>query len=158
MSKKISRIWSLSCDEFKEIVESGLCVRDIVEKLGYSKTSGSMALKVKERIKKDNIDSSHLIGRNAKGSSNPRYSLNEILIKNSSYTNMACLKKRLIDANMLIYKCDLCSNTGVWNNETLTLQIDHINGDHCDNRLSNLRLLCPNCHSQTSTFSGRNVK
>ena len=56
------------------------------------------------------------------------------------------------------YKCAICGNNGIWNNQKLVLQLDHKNGDNTDNRLSNLRLLCPNCHSQTDTFSGRNIK
>lgn len=56
------------------------------------------------------------------------------------------------------YKCACCGNTGEWNGRPLVLQLDHINGDNCDNRLENLRFLCPNCHSQTDTFAGRNCK
>lgn len=46
----------------------------------------------------------------------------------------------------------MCGIGNEWNGKPLTLQLDHINGDHSDNRLENLRILCPNCHSQTSTW------
>ena len=49
------------------------------------------------------------------------------------------------------YKCEICSCES-WNNEHITLQVDHINGDNSDNQYHNLRLLCPNCHSQTDTY------
>jgi hypothetical protein len=56
--------------------------------------------------------------------------------------------------SLVEYKCVLCGCTE-HNNRPLTLQLDHINGKHTDCRLENLRLLCPNCHSQTETFAGR---
>lgn len=55
-------------------------------------------------------------------------------------------------------QCALYGNKGEWNNKPLTLQLDHINGNHQDYRLENLRLLCPNCHSQIETFSSRQCR
>lgn len=69
--------------------------------------------------------------------------------------NLTRLKKRLVDENILEYKCAICGNTGTWQGKKLTLQLDHINGEHTDNRVENLRFLCPNCHSQTDTFGSR---
>ena len=57
--------------------------------------------------------------------------------------------------NLLEYKCSTC-NIDSWNGKKLVLELDHINWNHTDNRLENLRFLCPNCHSQTDTFRGRN--
>ena len=53
------------------------------------------------------------------------------------------------------FRCATCGNEGTWRGEHLTLQLDHANGRYNDNRLENLRWLCPNCHSQTPTFAGR---
>jgi hypothetical protein len=78
--------------------------------------------------------------------------MNEILIKNSTYSN-SCLKKRLVEEDYLKYECEWCNLTNKWNDKNLTLQIDHINGDSSDNRIENLRFLCPNCHTQTPTHS-----
>lgn len=58
----------------------------------------------------------------------------------------------------LEYRCQICHNPGVHEDRPLTLQIDHKNGDSFDHRIENLRYLCPNCHSQTETFTGRNIK
>jgi 5-methylcytosine-specific restriction endonuclease McrA len=60
-----------------------------------------------------------------------------------------------VKENRLEYKC---ANCGIkeWNNLPLSLQLDHINGVNNDHRLENLRFLCPNCHSQTDTYSGKN--
>jgi len=54
------------------------------------------------------------------------------------------------------YVCTECGITN-WNGKDIVLEIDHINGDNTDNRIENLRYLCPNCHSQTSTYKGRNI-
>ena len=86
------------------------------------------------------------------------FKLKDILVENSTYTNTTRLKSRLIKASKLKNKCYECGHTGDWNGKPLCLQIDHINGVSNDNRLKNLRLLCPNCHSQSSTFSARNKK
>jgi len=76
------------------------------------------------------------------------------LINNIKTTNMHL---RLINNGILKHECKICLICE-WNNLPITLQLDHINGDHNDNTLENLRLLCPNCHSQTSTYAGRNTK
>lgn len=82
--------------------------------------------------------------------------LEEILVENSNYTNNSSLKKRLLEEGLLKYECYEC-HISEWNGKPLSLQLDHINGNNSDNRLENLRFLCPNCHSQTETFSGRNA-
>lgn len=82
--------------------------------------------------------------------------LAEYIYNKKAIANTTHLKKRLFEEDVLREKCVWCGNTGWWFNRPLTLELDHINGNRKDNRLSNLRILCPNCHSQTSTFRGRN--
>ena len=66
------------------------------------------------------------------------------------------LKRRLIAEGYLEELCVECGLGPEWNGKQLVLQLDHINGVNTDNRIENLRILCPNCHTQTSTYVGRN--
>ena len=81
--------------------------------------------------------------------------LEDILVKDSPYLNTDRLKKKLISVGLLVRVCADCGNTGTWQGKPLVLQLEHRNGDSRDNRIENLELLCPNCHSQTATFSRR---
>lgn len=81
-------------------------------------------------------------------------SLTEIMVENSSY-NTGHLRRRLILEGLLEERCNECGLGSKWNGKHLVLHLDHRNGIGRDHRLENLRLLCPNCHSQTNTYSGR---
>lgn len=153
----MSRFRDISDEEFTKIVKQNYCIRDVVRALGYSPSSGGMGVKVYQRIDDLNIDISHFYKRKSELSSRPKYSLDEILVENSKYENISRLKKRIIREGIMEYKCAKCGNTGTWNGKELTLQLEHKNGIHNDHRLSNLEFLCPNCHSQTDTYSGRNI-
>lgn len=67
------------------------------------------------------------------------------------------LRRYILDLGVMPYQCGICGQPPEWNGKRLVLPIDHVNGDPTDNRLVNLRFLCPNCHSQTDTFAGRNI-
>jgi 5-methylcytosine-specific restriction endonuclease McrA len=82
---------------------------------------------------------------------------NDMFILNSAY-NHSTIKRNIIKYNLIPYQCATCKNQGKHNGLDLTLQLDHINGVKVDHTLSNLRFLCPNCHSQTQTYAGGNRK
>jgi hypothetical protein len=85
-----------------------------------------------------------------------RSALVRVFVKGERRIKGEVLKRYILDANLMAYRCGNCLLGPEWNGHLLVLQIDHINGDATDSRLENLRLLCPNCHSQTETFAGRN--
>ena len=94
-------------------------------------------------------------GRNNTGNKY-EISIDEIVIENSLYGN-EYIKERIFHDNLIPYnKCIICGIEN-WMGKNISLELDHINGNHTDNRLENLRFLCPNCHSQTDTFRGRNT-
>lgn len=78
-----------------------------------------------------------------------------VYVENSTFPRHR-LKYRLIDEKKIEYKCQCCGLGDEWNGFKLSLQLDHINGVNNDNRLENLRFLCPNCHAQQGTYAGKN--
>lgn len=150
-----SKVYSVSDEEFCKIVSESYSYSDILRTLGLGTNGGSSTDILKKRIKELGCSIEHFSKGNSKAHS--RYTLEEILVENSTYRNISCLKKRLVDEELLEYKCVICGIDS-WLNKPLSLQLDHINGINNDHRLSNLRFLCPNCHSQTETFSGKNKK
>ena len=83
-----------------------------------------------------------------------KYKIEEIFIENSRVKRDQ-IKNIIIKEKLIEYVCSECEQDCTWNGKVLSLQIDHSNGIRNDNRLSNLRFLCPNCHSQTSTFCNK---
>lgn len=79
---------------------------------------------------------------------------NKILFNEGKLKNRGSIKKQILQDKECI--CEKCGLGNEWQGEPITLQVDHISGDPYDNSPSNLRLLCPNCHSQTSTFGSKN--
>lgn len=67
-------------------------------------------------------------------------------------------KRRVIKAGLKANKCDGCGNEGEWNGKPLVLQVHHVDGDNTNNELTNWQFLCPNCHSQTETFTSKNKR
>lgn len=156
---RLSRFQQITDEEFTEVIENSEYMVDVLEKLGYQRTSGTMTKYVKERVERLGLDLSHFIGQKGTrgGGKSARYTLEEILVEDSFYTNRPTLKRRLIKSGLLVYECAICKLKGTWQGKPLVLHLDHINGVHNDHRLENLRLLCPNCHTQTETYSGRNI-
>ena len=147
----------ISIDELKDLVSQSIHYADLMRKLEYTANRGNSLKGLKSYLSDNNIDTSHFNkykNRNYKLSNNIKISLEDIMVENSTYTNLTRFKERLIKSNLLEYKCSCCGIT-TWNNQSLILQLHHINGNNRDNRLENLTFLCPNCHSQTENYSGK---
>lgn len=166
MSKRrTSILWKISKEDLQNLFNELGSISDILKALGLSAQAGNYKT-IKRRIQEDDIDLTKF-NENHKEHNKTRYRnltiFNEIpieiiLIENSSYNCGKNLKKRLFKDGLLQEICSECGITAYWNNKPLSLQIDHINGIHTDNRIENLRILCPNCHSQTLTWGSKKLK
>jgi Zn finger protein HypA/HybF involved in hydrogenase expression len=146
-----------------DATKKSLSYTQVIKRLGIP-YCGSTHSRIKKEISNLNIDISHFTGMLwSKGKTlldDDRLSernKNEIFIENSKFSK-SYIRNLIKKKNLIEYKCTLCSNLGVWNDKKLNLQLDHINGISTDQRLENLRFLCPNCHSQTDTFCAKNIK
>lgn len=149
------RTWTT--EQFIESVKSHTSIAQVLNHLGL-KPAGGNYKKFHQYANELGIDTSHLLGKGwSKGKSPERKStpLSLILVKNSYYPSSK-LRKRLIREHVFDKQCSECRLTE-WCNKEIPLELDHINGVNTDNRLSNLRLLCPNCHALTPTYRGRNI-
>lgn len=141
-------------EDFLKVVSESTTMSNVLRVFGIPYNQGHYAKEFHVRIKylKANIDHFTLSKRSK------QRPFEEILVKNSPYLGGSnYLKKRLVKAGLLEYKCKICDIKS-WNDKPISLHLDHINGDSSDNRLENLRILCPNCHSQTETYCGSKKK
>ena len=123
--------------------------------------SGGMQAHLTRQIKKLGIDTTHFTGQaHTKGKpARNRMSWEEILVERppgSARVKPHLLRRALIEVGVE-YKCVLCGLGDDWCGLPLILHVDHIRGDPSDSRLEEVRFLCPNCHSQTATWAGRNI-
>ena len=152
------RSWSV--EQLKNAVKNSLSYRQVLAKLGLREAGGNYE-QIKKYIREYKLDIKHFKGRgwNAglRGIGKPRIPLEQIL-NEGTYFQSFKLKKRLFSAELKQQKCERCGWAEKTKDGYLPLELDHINGDRHDNRLENLRILCPNCHSLTPHHRGRKAR
>lgn len=142
--------------ELEEAAKNSHSKTDLLSKYGLPPYGGNYRT-LDRKLKAWNVDISHFNPyKNYKPpAGHNKRELSDILVENSTYSSTHALKLRLIKEGILEDKCSECG-IEKWNGKDISLHLDHINGINDDNRISNLRLLCPNCHSQTPTYAGKN--
>jgi hypothetical protein len=142
-----------SKESLEPIVKKSISVAAVLRELGLKQSGGNQQL-INSRIKQWNIDTSHFLGQgHLKGKTHDwsGRSDTELFAKNTAF-HSTLHKTRLIKSGRE-YKCvGVECGISEWKGKPLTLHVDHVSGDRTDNRKSNLRFLCPNCHQQTDTW------
>ena len=152
-----NKIYRLSDEQFVELLKKSSTISEVLFKLGYTVKGNSWGYsQVKRRMDDLNLDYSIFKGKSAVINTNKLNNVRkEDILKENCKHQRTVLRRYIIKNNLIPYKCAICGCTE-WQGKTLSLELDHINGINNDNRLENLRFLCPNCHSQTSTYGSRN--
>lgn len=159
-----SKIYNYTPEELQELLNISHSYSDILISIGLS-AGGGCHNTLKRIVEEYNLDKTQFLqnkkefehNRILSLNKNTKISLEDILVENSTYTNNLSLKRRLINEGFKELKCERCGLIE-WQGYPIPLQLHHKNGIHTDNRLLNLEILCPNCHSLTDTYAGKNVK
>lgn len=154
MGKK--RSWTIQ--QLENAVKTSTSYRQVLSKLGLREAGGNYD-QLKKYVKEYSLDAQHFTGmawnKGMTGIGKPLRLLESVLVVNSTYQSHM-LRRRLIRAGLRKAECAECGWCRVSQDGRLPLELDHINGDRHDNRIENLRILCPNCHSLQLTHRGKN--
>lgn len=143
-------------DQFIDAVMASRSIAEVLRRLGL-KAAGGNYKAAKARIERLGLSTDHFGGQGwSKGMKiGPKVPLEKYLVYGSTIGSDK-LRKRLIAEGVMEACCVKCDGVE-WLGQPMPLELDHINGNNIDNRLENLRLLCPNCHAQTDTYRGKNI-
>lgn len=139
-------------DELQQIILNSHSMKEVVGKLGYSTISGNNSLTVKNRLIQYNISTEHFAYKTP-----TERSESNIFCENSTACQ-STLRRWYKNGKYSEYKCSICGQEPIWQGKELTLILDHINGKNHDNRLENLRWVCPNCNQQLDTTGFKKMR
>jgi 5-methylcytosine-specific restriction endonuclease McrA len=146
--------------ELIDAVLSSKSIRSVIKKLGLVPAGGNYS-QINNRINLLRINTEHFTGKGWSAGityhNKSRAKMSDLLVAGKEVQSFK-LKKRLYESGLKTPICELCGWNQISEDGRIPLELDHINGDHKDNRLENLRILCPNCHSIQPTHRGRNKK
>ncbi len=154
----VKRSWN--DDQLRNVVRESKSIRSVLKKLGLVPAGGNYE-QIKYAINRLGISTEHFTGK--LWNKGIRYktrtrTTTEDMLKNGSKVQSYKLKKRLFEEGLKKPECEQCGWSRVSLDGRIPVELDHINGDRYDNRISNLKILCPNCHSLRPTHRGRNKK
>jgi len=144
-----------SIEKLKQVIKSCTSIRQVLDILNLVPAGGNYQT-IKNHIKNHDIDISHFTGQGwSRGTKvGPKRSIEDYL-SNKQPIQSWKLKRRLLQDKFFEPKCYGCSNQ-FWLDQPISLELHHIDGDNTNNNLSNLTILCPNCHALTDNYRGKN--
>jgi len=149
------RLRNIPLNLFQTTIQETNSISEFLQKFNLSPKGGKYKT-FHKIVKENNFNIDHYIKHKKEGQFIP-LTKNDFIEKYLKKLNTSKkIRHYLLKFNILEHKCQECNLSPEWNNKVLTLQLDHIDGNPFNNELSNLRFLCPNCHSQTSTFGTKN--
>ena len=157
MNNMTNKIYKCSDEQFEQLIKGSINISEVLFKLGYSVKGNSWGFsQVRRRMDDLGLTMKDFKGKSAtiEGKNVKKVTAEDLFKPNCRHPRNV-LRRFIINHHLLPYKCAICG-CSEWNGKTLSLELDHINGINNDNRLENLRFLCPNCHSQTTTYGSRN--
>jgi hypothetical protein len=149
--------WNISKEEFKDFIKNSNTKSEVLRKLNLKMHGGNYNT-LNRYIEIYNIDISHFKENFNNYKNFIKRDLSEILVEKSTFTSSSHLKNRLYKEGLKERICEMCGQTEEWNGNKISLILDHINGIRNDNRIENLRILCPNCNATLDTHCGKNKK
>lgn len=155
--KKRALINFIAKEQLEEAIKNSTSTDGIIRYLGFVST-GNTRDKIKRKCKEFNIEYPNFPKSNKGRKFGFKYPIEYYAVKNGNKKHRRMILNQLVKRGIRPYKCELCGIEAVWNDKPLVLQLHHINGINNDNRLENVQILCPNCHSQSDSFRGRNKK
>lgn len=148
-------------EELAEAVKTSRSIRQTLLRIGLCGRGGGSYYRMIYHIERLGISTAHFSGSGWLKGGHAEWRevpVDEYLKRDWRKISSVVLKRKLIQSGLRENKCAICGSPAFWNGSKLTLQLDHINGKRSDNRIENLRIVCPNCHSQTPSFAGRRPK
>ena len=151
------KLYKYTLTDLEIAIKSSVSLRQVLQLLNIVPAGGNYTT-LKKAISFYNLDISHFTGQNLGGRTFPERlkPLEEYLTKGSTIQSHK-LRIKLLKYGVFQHICSSC-NLSEWLSKPIPLELDHIDGDNTNNELSNLRLLCPNCHAFTPTYRGKNIK
>lgn len=143
--------------EIVSAVASSDSIAQVLRQIGLSPVGGNYAT-IKSAIARLNLDTNHFLGQaNTKGKQHNKGRPLDYYLRSGVSSNSNQLRKKIISVGIKNHRCESCG-LEYWLNEVIPLELHHKDGDRNNNSIENLMVLCPNCHTQTETYKGKNVR